>query len=520
MRTTFALIAVLAASAPVSEAMAAAGYTAPWIFRNPTSSQLRAARPAGLIGYGAASFACIAAKGGGLEDCRLLQELPEGRGVEAAARSLLPLFRAGPATRNGALVEDNVLVTVSFPGPRMTPVDKLVTATVAERNAVAPPSTDDEEAPPIVQFSCAAAITGSFEACSVLGPKGQDPALAAATLSLLPKYRFLPAKSDGKPVAVVMTGEVDWRQRFDVAPRIQPPTYRQLLAAYPKVPWSNGVQGVVTVDCKGGVEGALKDCTVLEEGPTGGGFGAAGLSLASLIKVTPALLEGKPIESTIRIPIRFAIEEPGWFGSGTTIFGVVRGFRWAAAPTLSDMLAAYPPTRGASRVAGWARIQCLVAEDRRLQDCAVEDERPAGIGLGAAAISLATKFQMHAQTNATVVSFPITFDPAYFDATPQLSRLQLVAIPTDEDFLATFGASSLPALFRGQGWRLNCAVGATGAFEDCRNGALLGLDFTGKVSAASTLAKQFVADLWTEDGRPVVGQRVVFDMNYDRPKPK
>jgi len=114
----------------------------------------------------------------------------------------------------------------------------------------------------------------------------------------------------------------DWLQR---------PDDRALANAWPKQAPSNGAGGHVKLQCIVLTGGDLGDCKVLEEAPEGEGFGSAALNLASTFKMKPATHDGRPVESSIIIPVAFSPNQdsgptsrdggsPDWLG---VLFAVV-----------------------------------------------------------------------------------------------------------------------------------------------------------------------------------------------------
>jgi protein TonB len=50
----------------------------------------------------------------------------------------------------------------------------------------------------------------------------------------------------------------------------------------------------------------LRDCSIIEEAPKGGGFGAAALKMSHLFKMTPKTTDGQSVAGAkVVIPIRF-----------------------------------------------------------------------------------------------------------------------------------------------------------------------------------------------------------------------
>lgn len=67
---------------------------------------------------------------------------------------------------------------------------------------------------------------------------------------------------------------------------------------------------------------------------------------------------------------------------------------WTEEPSVALRWAAYPGAAKVMGVGGWAQLKCKVDGLGLLADCAVTMERPAGLGFGAAALSLTPRFRL------------------------------------------------------------------------------------------------------------------------------
>lgn len=77
-------------------------------------------------------------------------------------------------------------------------------------------------------------------------------------------------------------------------------------------PWKArqaGVEGTATIDCIATVEGTLKDCSIVSEDPEGYGFGEATIAASGLFRMNPRILNGKPAEGTVRVPLNWRLAE-------------------------------------------------------------------------------------------------------------------------------------------------------------------------------------------------------------------
>jgi protein TonB len=90
---------------------------------------------------------------------------------------------------------------------------------------------------------------------------------------------------------------------------------------------------------------------------------------------------------------------------------------WAAVPAKRMYMSAYPPAALQAHTPGRAVLDCAVAADGSLADCAIVDESPGGQGFGDAALKLAPLFKLNpdsapaGQLASSRVVFPVSFLP-------------------------------------------------------------------------------------------------------------
>src|SRR5476651_1961093 len=65
--------------------------------------------------------------------------------------------------------------------------------------------------------------------------------------------------------------------------------------AYPAHAAQAGISGAVKMKCAATTAGLLSNCSVIQESPSGEGFGAAALALASGMALKPAGDNGQPV---------------------------------------------------------------------------------------------------------------------------------------------------------------------------------------------------------------------------------
>jgi TonB family protein len=160
------------------------------------------------------------------------------------------------------------------------------------------------------------------------------------------------------------------------------PTVADFAKAYPPKARAAGISGAVTLSCEIGRDGHPRDCAALVEKPGGYAFGAVARKLAERLKVEDASLTGQ----NVFIPVAF---EAGVLTGAATVTKPT----WAALPSASDFQATFPKTENGVNTVRVV-LGCEVEAGGALGGCAVADEQPAGLGYGAGALALASKFRL------------------------------------------------------------------------------------------------------------------------------
>lgn len=177
--------------------------------------------------------------------------------------------------------------------------------------------------------------------------------------------------------------------------------------AYPAQAAQAGLSGSAQVRCAATSAGALENCAVVVETPTGAGFGAAALSLMGGMELRSTSQSGQLIAGkSVLVPIKCTLEvlQPG---------AVVTHPDWVKKPNSDDMARSWPANAGPS--GGRATVTCVVTNRGPMEECEISSEEPSGQGFGAAAVAMTSTFLMRPMTidgqpvGGASVSVPIKF---------------------------------------------------------------------------------------------------------------
>ena len=362
---------------------------------------------------------------------------------------------------------------------------------------------------------CAVGDGGEMKDCKAIRETPSGQGVAAAYLSLMPKYqRKPPGPRDAREVSVAF----EWYPVDTPADWLRKPTPEDLLAVFPTEAFKRGIGGKGIINCVVTAQGALTDCVTLEETPPGAGFGGAAVALTPQFLMKPAKKNGSPVPSVVTMPITFI----GSGGGGDT-FGakkVVTGaLAWTEAPTYAEVAAAYPAKARAEKKGGRATLACAMTEEGRLTSCDVATSEPKGYGFDGAAKALAKRFAFPIRndgdrkaTRSLEMHLPVVFDPMMLDAaTPVVGKPTWAVLPSGEQLTAAF--KDVKALGAARAV-LDCAVQIGGVIGDCKvdvetpSGAGVG-------AAAMALVPAFKVTTWTAEGLPVVGGRIRIPIRYE-----
>jgi TonB family protein len=309
---------------------------------------------------------------------------------------------------------------------------------------------------------------------------------------------------------------------------LKKPTSEDLIGVWPPSAAQSGTGGQATISCIVTLQGTLRNCVVVSETPAGSGFGQAGLVLAPQFLMKPATKDGKPVESMVNIPIKWPELNRTFTGSRTPSVPplgdppsrIIGRVVWETAPTVGEVLAAYPAKARAAKISGHATIDCTFTADGTLHECETLREDPAGNGFGLAARKLAAKFVGPKLDGAgqplkgAHVQVPIVFAAESLDSGAVIGKPQWTALPGFADLTDAFPKEAIKAdILKGR-VVLHCTVGVAGALTDCdvRSEEPLGY---GLGKATASLMGKFRVSVWSEEGLPTVGGTVNVPIRYD-----
>lgn len=314
----------------------------------------------------------------------------------------------------------------------------------------------------------------------------------------------------------------------DRAPEwVRQPTARDFMGVFPRAALEKGVGGRATLGCIVTVQGTLRACRVEAQEPAEAGFGGAALALAPQFLLKPALKGGQPVEHAVRIPLKFDKPDKalGSFispSSGGFTFQsnkVYSRLPYRAAPSVQEVLAAYPQKARERKAGGAVNLNCLIGGGGKLSSCSLIKEEPQGLGFARSARDLAAKFAVpdkDGQGNSLVGARTIllvTFAADSLDGTPTIGRPRWLTTPSIRDLAAVLPKEVLQAGAQGQ-VTMTCTIGPDGGLQGCAPASEQPTG-QGYGQAAVALAPKFRAAIWTEEGLPTVGALVRVPVRFD-----
>jgi TonB family protein len=375
----------------------------------------------------------------------------------------------------------------------------------------------------VAKIECEVTTQGTLTGCVVLGEEPLGKGFGKAALEIAQYFRMKPKTIDGKPVG---GGTFQTNIRFnwsEPAPDwVHQPTDAELLSVWPEK--ARGVQGFAVLVCDIDSKGEAHHCNVNRESPKGMGFGEAALKLAPVVRLTPGAQTG------ILIPINFIPPQPKQTGAAS--YGNLSAMTtapWQTAPVSADLVAAWPKSAPAGLTEAHVRLSCPFNANGTLGQCAILSEDPPGLGFGAAALTLASRFSLRSgvaspeQLAKARVILPITFtNPALGPQSPALlAKPDWVTFVTAERVVELYPTKAADAGVKTGRGVVVCTVAAGGVLTGCtvESEDPPGLGFGD--SAVQVMAA-FTVNPWTEEGHPVDGSkvRVPVRMNEAEPAPQ
>lgn len=309
---------------------------------------------------------------------------------------------------------------------------------------------------------------------------------------------------------------------------LKKPSMQDLMGVWPVEAMRTGQGGKATISCAVTVQGALRDCRIVSESPARQGFGSAGLTLTPQLVMRPALKDGKPVESRVAIPITWpSMGRP----TGSNIPGpgplagiperVISGVRWSQAPSVSDVLAAYPEKARRDKVGGRATLDCVLTKTGAINHCHILQEEPSLHGFGGAALRLSKTFVGPTADGAGAplvgvhVQVPFVFAAEMLEsAAPVIGKPQWTALPRGADLVGVYPPEAAKAGILKARVVLTCAVAPGGALADCAVASEEPGGY-GLGKATVGLAGTFRLSVWSVEGLPTVGGTVRVPIRFD-----
>jgi hypothetical protein len=292
----------------------------------------------GPSGY--VTLSCQVAQRGAPEQCAVVSEWPQGRGLGQEALKLQPKFQFSVTKgAHGAPASDAVSVSVVFKSPD---------------------SQFDEQA-----------LVREMTTVAANSPRGMGGLGSASTMA------------PGDPLVmseVVLLQAPVWSAALG---------FDELARAYPAK--GGGVEGLAVDRCHLRRDGGLDACQVIAESPVGHDFGKAALSLAARFRVDPKIAAKAPGGAPVFVDLPIRFSSPGALAERT-----VTAPAWTVGFDPDDASSLFPAKAANSGVrTGRGVARCTVTADGSLSACAPEAGDPDGLGFSEAAVKLAASLKMN-----------------------------------------------------------------------------------------------------------------------------
>jgi TonB family protein len=377
---------------------------------------------------GAVKLKCAASATGSLQDCAVVQESPGGEGFGAAALALSAGMALKPTAQNGQPIAGrSLIVPVKFepgllhPGAIIGNPDWLKRPTNDELLNYWP--SQARGAAGKAAIACVVSNRGLLEKCQIERDDPPGHGFGGAALAMSAMFLMRPMTLDGLPVGggrvmipINFEGSLGREAPFTsvrvarVAPWGAVPTAYQVASAFPKGAIGKLPSGHVVLRCSMQRTGALQDCDTIQEEPEGHGFAQAAHGLTRDFKV---ILDPKVDKLTdIRVDVPFDFRDPSQPGPPLEIYDPI----WLQRISPDGVVKLFPEAAAKAGLRqGRATVDCSVAHDGSLKECAVSSEDPGGLGFGDSALQVAAVMKMNpwtaqgAPVDGARVRLPIKF---------------------------------------------------------------------------------------------------------------
>ncbi len=415
-----AIAGLLTTAAAFSIGLSAKGEEPEWV-KQPSSADYHAAWPdeALKLSAGTATLHCKTDVSGALSDCSVARESPDNFGFGSAPLKLAPQFRLkqNPAS-------DSIDFDVRFKAsdhPVIVNPDWLHKPTSDELRGVWPTKALQQGINGKAFIVCKVSLEGALFDCQVESEEPAGMGFGAAAIALTPQFLFKPRLRDGRATVTTVRFPVNWagltpgsaassdgQRVLQNVTWLEAPSYSQVAAAYPKKAANDGTEGHAALDCRIASDQRLHDCNVITEQPKGMGFGKAARDLAPLFRA-PAMTSAGQSTKDAHVDLGFTFVHAMLAASPR-----IGQAQWVALPSGEEFDKAFPHPKDPISI--HVMLDCRIGPTGHLEDCQLQNEAPAGQGLGAASLALAPSFVLalwSAEGLPTVggrVRVPITVD--------------------------------------------------------------------------------------------------------------
>jgi hypothetical protein len=157
---------------------------------------------------------------------------------------------------------------------------------------------------------CVAETDGTLSGCQIMLERSHA-GFGQALLSLGPRFRMWPSAKERAAGAADVVISATWPAPETPVDWVQKPKPGDFSTTVTPAAWRAGSEGQAVMNCLTARMGSLHDCMVVYQAPAGKGFGAMALRFQGFLRLKPATLAGKPIESGLDVVFDFRPLRPG-----------------------------------------------------------------------------------------------------------------------------------------------------------------------------------------------------------------